>query len=230
MIICHQHQFIFIKTRKTAGTSIELALSRICSEEDVLTPLLPHEESSRNIGPQNLKLPLRGLSFGFLLRALRERRFPQYYDHLPARRVRAAIGSRLWERYTTFCVVRNPFDLAVSHYYWHTRRQDKGPRPQISFSEYLSNASDNPLSNYPIYTDRLGRVVVSRVLRFETLADDFGRLWRDLDLPGSPNLPRAKTDTRPDSSRDYRNMYTERDREVVSRICHRELELFGYCF
>ncbi|MEL6382956.1 MAG: chondroitin 4-O-sulfotransferase, partial [Cyanobacteria bacterium J06626_18] len=30
MIISHEYKFIFLKTRKTAGTSIEIALSKFC--------------------------------------------------------------------------------------------------------------------------------------------------------------------------------------------------------
>ncbi len=30
MIISHEHKFIFLKTKKTAGTSVELALTRLC--------------------------------------------------------------------------------------------------------------------------------------------------------------------------------------------------------
>ena len=30
MIVSHEHKFIFLKTKKTAGTSIELALSELC--------------------------------------------------------------------------------------------------------------------------------------------------------------------------------------------------------
>jgi hypothetical protein len=30
MIVSHEHKFIFLKTKKTAGTSIELALSALC--------------------------------------------------------------------------------------------------------------------------------------------------------------------------------------------------------
>jgi hypothetical protein len=39
MIISHKHKFIFIKPQKTAGTSVELMLSRICGDKDVITPL-----------------------------------------------------------------------------------------------------------------------------------------------------------------------------------------------
>ena len=37
MIISHSHKFIFIKSEKTAGTSVEAALSEYCSGEDVVT-------------------------------------------------------------------------------------------------------------------------------------------------------------------------------------------------
>ena len=41
MIISHEHKFIFLKTRKTAGTSIELALSDLCGARDIITSPRP---------------------------------------------------------------------------------------------------------------------------------------------------------------------------------------------
>ena len=55
MIICHEHKFIFIKTRKTAGTSIETALSKFCGESDSLTSLSSEDEVARK------DLGLRGM-------------------------------------------------------------------------------------------------------------------------------------------------------------------------
>ena len=43
MIISHTHQFIFIKSAKTAGTSIEAALSNSCIENDIVTPLYDYK-------------------------------------------------------------------------------------------------------------------------------------------------------------------------------------------
>ena len=38
MIVSHKYKFIFIKTRKTAGTSIEYNLSKYLGKEDIITP------------------------------------------------------------------------------------------------------------------------------------------------------------------------------------------------
>ena len=39
MIVSHSRKFIFLKTRKTAGTSLEIALSKYCGPEDILAPI-----------------------------------------------------------------------------------------------------------------------------------------------------------------------------------------------
>src|SRR5207245_10127827 len=41
MIISNKYKFIFIKTTKTAGTSIEVFLSKQCGPMDILTPIAP---------------------------------------------------------------------------------------------------------------------------------------------------------------------------------------------
>ena len=61
-IISHSRKFIFVKTMKTAGTSLEMALSKHCSPGDILTQLEPREERQRRevagIGAQNYLTPL----------------------------------------------------------------------------------------------------------------------------------------------------------------------------
>lgn len=47
MIFSRKHKFVFIKGRKMAGTSIEIALSSYCGAEDVVTPISPVDELHR---------------------------------------------------------------------------------------------------------------------------------------------------------------------------------------
>ena len=39
MILSHKHKFIFIKTKKTASTSLEIVLSKLCGKDDIITPV-----------------------------------------------------------------------------------------------------------------------------------------------------------------------------------------------
>ena len=47
MILSHKYKFIFLKTRKTAGTSLEIALSRFCEEGDINTRIPQEDEKIR---------------------------------------------------------------------------------------------------------------------------------------------------------------------------------------
>ena len=57
MIISHEHRFIFLKTKKTAGTAIEAALSQLCGPECVVTPYREESEQDRKgLAPQNYRI------------------------------------------------------------------------------------------------------------------------------------------------------------------------------
>ena len=63
MIISHKHKFIFIKTRKVGGTSVEIAMSKYLGSGDIVTPITPEDEEMRRskgfVSCQNYKMPVR---------------------------------------------------------------------------------------------------------------------------------------------------------------------------
>ena len=47
MILSTLHKFVFIKGKKVAGTSTEMALAQICGPDDIITPITPIDERAR---------------------------------------------------------------------------------------------------------------------------------------------------------------------------------------
>ena len=136
MIICHTYKFIFLKTEKTAGTSIEIALSKFCGPDYIITPITSEDEEIRKKlgyrGPQNYRFPLSSYTIYELARFLIKRKKKRFLNHISARKAREYIGNEIWDSYYKFCVERNPWDRCVSFYYWRNRSE---PRPAIS--EYI---------------------------------------------------------------------------------------------
>jgi hypothetical protein len=225
VIVSHQHRFIFVKTVKTAGTSLEIALSDICGPSDIITPIGPEDESARQRGPQNTAWPLRRMSAELLYSWVRKRRRPRLYNHMPAELIRDAVGHKVWNTYLTFTVERNPWDRAVSLYYWRRERLHGAP-----FSSFLRALPSGKLSNRHLYCID-NRLAVTRVLRFERLHDDVSDLWRDLGFTGKPFLTHAKGSHRPLEARDYRSMYSsDEEITIVAVACRWEIDAFGYSF
>lgn len=44
MLLSYKYKFIFIKTTKTAGTSLEVNLSQLMDSQDIVTPVYPPYE------------------------------------------------------------------------------------------------------------------------------------------------------------------------------------------
>ena len=227
MIVSHLRRFVYVRTVKTASSSLEMALAKWCGPDDILTPIHPREEAWKvergYPGPQNNRLPLRAWTPGIALLRLRGRT-PVYWNHMTAAEIVRAVGRQLWKEYATFTVERNPFDRIVSQYFWRTRNQQ--PRPP--FGEYLRSLRPDEISNRHRYSLD-GEIAVDRVLRFEDLeaeladfADDFG--WPRLD-----QLPAAKTSSRPPNA-SYRSVIGPTDRSLIEAVCGPEIERFKYEF
>lgn len=215
MIVSHSHRFIFLKTRKTAGTSVEIALSMVCGPDDIVSPLNEADELIRRErggrGPMNFESP-----------PLPKKAFA----HAPAAQVRAIVGQEAWRSYTKISIERSPWDAIVSLYFWATR-DESDPMPFDAFvrSKRVRSLAE---ANAKIYRLR-GEVVVDHLMRYESLADDLQRVWGGLGLPGRPDLPVTKAHSRPAGSR-AADMYDEETAAIVGSAFAPLVEELGYSF
>ena len=232
MIISHEHKFIFLKTKKTAGTAIEAALSELCSPSDVITPYREESETDRKgLGPQNYRIehplkPKRPLWRKLLGRP--ERYYHHsvgFYEHMPASRVRDYVGEDVWRSYFKFAFDRNPWDRQVSWYLYKTK--SKSIRP--SFERFMQDRRRAFVTNYAIYTID-GELAVDFVGRYENLQDE---LAKALDLAGVGRhlkVPRTNITPDKDQARDYRSYYSDATRERVAEWYAPEIALLHYGF
>ncbi len=231
MIISHAHKFIFLKTQKCAGTSVELALSRHCGPDDVITRVAPEDEKLRDgRGPQNEDIPIRyrvpGWQFKSVLGMRASKAGIRYFNHMGATAVRRSMDSALFDAYRKVTVVRNPWDREVSLYYWTYRDQSQPP----SFDRFVrrwKTASER--KNFDLYSID-GRVVADVILRYEHLQDDFTAFLQSLGITHGTELPRAKSKQRKKTRDGYRAMYSTELNAIVAKRYAREIEAFSYEF
>lgn len=230
MIVSHEHRFIFVKTQKTAGTSIEVALSALAGDDAIVTPVQPSEPGHRPRNWDRAFNPVPELVERYLrkepsleqwtarstLSQLRRRQ--AFVNHLPASVIRARLGRRTWDRYFTFCFERDPWDKAVSMYFYLAR--DGRQRPP--FEEWA--ATRQLPTDWNRYTIG-GKVAVDFVGRYERLNEDLARALSEVGVGDAPELPRAKGRYRPpDSDVSITPVVDARIREAFAN----EIRHFGY--
>jgi hypothetical protein len=229
MILSHKYKFIFIKTAKTAGTSIEVFLSKHCDATDVVTPIEPPIEGHQpqnyegfiNPIPEILERP--GKLFSALRQSITSRE--KFYRHMPASEVRNRVPAEVWNTYSKFCVERNPWDKVLSHYHMHAAREGGS----LSLDEYLARGRF-PI-NYFRYTDRAGtKIIVDRVIRYENLMDQLSEVFAQLNIPFEGTLGvAAKSEYRTDR-RPYQQVFNDDQRRIVEKAFAKEIKLHGYRF
>jgi len=233
MLVSHTKQFIYTKTVKTAGTSVESYFEPYCMGPGEWTPdhyRDAYVSESGIIGFRGEKRPPGVL----------------WYHHMPAKKIRALLGEEIWSKYYKFCVIRDPFDKAVSafYYFWKNRESSRMTK-NYSFAKRLSLFMRNGKSktvagefelwleagNLPLDRDKYtieGRVCVDEFIRYESLNEDLARVSDVLKVSFDPErLPTFKSGIR-DTAVDLGELYSKRSIEIVSNLYDFEIGHFGY--
>lgn len=130
-----------------------------------------------------------------------------------------------------FTAVRNPFERAVSQYFYRLKHnQNKLASQPLSFSDWLAQVH---LEKNPVYRDREimfmpqahwikgSQDYPKKIIRFEELMQDYNRLLKDYH-PGE--LPWKKPSGRPPVS----EVLSQADRELLLKVYAVDFKSFNY--
>jgi len=229
MIISHKYRCIFVKTAKTAGSSIEVFLSKACGMEDVVTPLTPKEQGHQPRNFRGFFNPLpelisgRGAMWKRTLSNFRDR--AKFYSHLHARLSCHRVGPDIWNSYFKFCIERNPWDKSLSHYHMVNTLRGGG----LEFDAYLKKGKFCLNTQYYLDFDEK-TLLVDRVLDYHCLDQQLTEVCAKLEIPFSGSLQeKSKANLRPDR-RHYREVYSSEQAEIIARAYSQEIQMHGYTY
>lgn len=215
MLVSHRHHFIYTKTLKTGGTSVESYFEPHCMAE----------------GEWNLSHARKEYvsASGIIGQRAHGGDGTRWFNHMPAHLIREQLGEAVWDRYFKFCVVRNPFEKVLS-FFFHQRRSSAGTA--------FEGATDIERFNHWVMTAALpqdrdvytidGRIAMDLVIRYEWLMDGLQEICRRLELPWQPErLPTFKAGIRPPDAT-VAAFYGTAARQRVAEAFAFEFDHFGY--
>lgn len=211
-----------MKTKKTAGTSIEIAFSSICGPDDIITPIRKEDEQFRKSAPQNYLIPFSKYKLRHFVMMLRKHRRIQYFNHISAYQIKNWIGKDMWNSYYKFCFERNPWDKVISHYYYRG-----GEKRYKSVTNYFEDGGLQKLSSFHQYTLDGYTIDVDRVFPYENLKDSLIEISQQIGKEVSLPPHHAKGNYR-DRSIKYSDLLTAEERFKIEVAFAREIKLMGY--
>jgi hypothetical protein len=217
MLLSLRHNFLFVHTAKTGGTSIRDALQRYRWRDPYYVPQFI---CSRLSGWTGHKIGAK---------------FPRHAKAIAAKEM---LPHELYEKLFKFVFVRNPWDLQVSSFH-HLRRE----RPHLvahtpDFASFIRWKLD-PHRPYQFHVDTSielqsdylvdlhGNVIVDFIGRYERLHEDFAEACKRIGI-ATPELPHRREAK--DRAKDYRGYYDDDLTALVAERFQRDIALFNYTF
>ena len=167
MLVSHLKKFIFLKSKKTAGTTVEIFFEEFC--RPYVQTYLVGEEQTRSIQSEEGIIGARGK---FAENA-------KYFNHKTAKELRSDLGNKIWSDYFKFSVVRNPYDELVSRFWFFL-----DPKVKMSLLNAGLGATQKEFKKWVMTQENLnsriylidGKLEVDFMIRFEFLEDDVERV------------------------------------------------------
>lgn len=125
MLVSHKKKFIFTKTAKTAGTSVESYFEPFCMAPGEWEESHGRDQYVSDFGIIGYRGPNRGDSL--------------WWNHMSAAMIKEKLCSNIWNSYFKFTVVRNPFSKLVSGWYFFHKSR-------LTWRSFLKNCVKNPRS------------------------------------------------------------------------------------
>jgi hypothetical protein len=210
MILSVRHNFIFLRGRKVAGTSVEMALSTLCGGADIASPMLPVDELHRQ--------RIGGFCGNYSDDPLLEKAYVQvvldappdllpriplprshYHAHSSLRQI-ARRYPRPISGFRVICVERHPYAKVLSALNMRRGYADLAGAGDLSahvdqivrhFDKAMAHRGFDRLRSLDLYRDASG-AIVAEPLRYESLERDFDALLQSMGVAGRVELPHAK--------------------------------------
>jgi hypothetical protein len=220
LLVSHAHRLIFMKTKKTAGSSIEIYLERACTGR--LDASAPRFAQREELETETLILGRRQADVAGA----------RWWHHMPAVLVRDRLGP-LWDQYLKVCPVRNPFDKAVSAFWMQLGPEaraalvagDFAPA-RAAFQAWIMNSGDL-LPDRDVSTID-GAFCLDRTIRYETLAQDLEAVCAAVGLPWRPGELGAYKSGHRGRPEPFAAYYDTASAARVRGVFAFEIDQFGY--
>ena len=214
VLVSHIYRFIYIKNVKVASSSVESFFGQFCID--------PAKKADYTFSDGT---PLKQSEYGIIGNRIVVSN-ENWYQHMPASRIKQVIGDKIFNSYFKFCVVRNPWDLVVSMFHFF--------RPRSGFKVYcMKYFKETGDSANLKRTSSDGKQICDFYIRYERLKEDIAAVCEKLGIPPSEYnidmLPNHKSNSRP-KDKPYQEYYDDETREHIRRAFKNDIEMFGYTF
>jgi hypothetical protein len=242
-IVSFEHRFIFIKTKKVAGTSVEASLRSVTGPDDIISSVTPRDEyycaregqfsknyANNKADEEHYTELVLAQKFEEAIQFNRSMK-KRYSSHMPARTVRRKLGRRDYSDFFKFTIERHPYSWLVSSAAYDNTAYNVGTPSTMNIEQIRQSIRDRlsrrdfaTTMNYHYYTIA-GKLAVDRVIKYENLEEEFQDILAEVGIGVSLTLPRMKENPLDSSTRE---IITPELEALIARKCQKVFELMGY--
>lgn len=247
-VISYDRSFVFVKTRKVAGTSIEGLLRTLCGPYDVVPPVTPIDEAQLQAAGHKARNFAKDPSDEDALNALiaagdtagamdlLANMETVFNNHMSAVRISRLLPMEFWKSAFKFTVDRHPYSFIASAVNFKAKSYNAGTIRKMSpreFSDALQAVIDrgrlSSLRNSLMYADKNDNLLVDFVVRYEHLKEDLGHCLKKIGADPSitSSLASFKSVSR-FTHKDAAEMMTQKQRDIIFDVFRSTFERFGY--